>query len=81
MTAFAPEFTANALVPSSGLPAWARPDPTSHLVGQLAPGLAVQVVQQLGAWAHVLTDTGWSGWVDGRALAPIAPHGAARRHP
>jgi RsiW-degrading membrane proteinase PrsW (M82 family) len=61
-------FTPDAVVPTSGLPAWAQPAPTSHLVGQLPPGLPVQVVEQLGDWAHVLTSTGWSGWVDGRAL-------------
>jgi RsiW-degrading membrane proteinase PrsW (M82 family) len=75
-SAFAPD----AVVPATGLPAWAQPDATSHLVGQLPPGLPVQVVQRLGAWAHVLTSTGWSGWVDGRALAPGTPEGTAPRH-
>jgi hypothetical protein len=56
------------VVPTGGLPAWAQPDPSSHLVATLPAGSAVQVVQRLGAWAHVVTDTGWSGWVDGRAL-------------
>jgi hypothetical protein len=71
----------NAVVPATGLPAWAQPDATSRLVGQLPPGLPVQVVGQLGAWAHVLTATGWSGWVDGRALVPIASQGAASPRP
>jgi len=70
-----PAFVPDAVVPRGGLPAWAQPDPASRLVGQLPPGLPVQVVQRFGAWAHVLTATGWSGWVDGRALEPMAPAG------
>jgi RsiW-degrading membrane proteinase PrsW (M82 family) len=70
---FAPTF----VVPPGGLPAWARPDASSRLVGTLPPGLPVQRVQQLGPWAHVLTSTGWSGWVDGRALPPLPSEGAA----
>jgi RsiW-degrading membrane proteinase PrsW (M82 family) len=73
-------FAPDALVPATGLPSWSQPDPTSHLVGRLPPGLPVQVLQRLGGWAHVLTSTGWSGWVDGRALTPIAPQGSAPRH-
>jgi RsiW-degrading membrane proteinase PrsW (M82 family) len=66
-----PAFTPDALVPAGGLAAWAQPDPASRLVAQLPPGMAVQVVQRLGDWAHVLTATGWSAWVDGRALTPV----------
>jgi hypothetical protein len=72
-------FVPDALVPDTGLPAWAQPEPSSHLVGQLPPGLPVHVVQRLGAWAHVLTSTGWSGWVDGRALAPMSARGSPPR--
>ena len=72
-------FTPDAVVPTSGLPAWAQPAPTSHRVGQLPPGLPVRVVERLGAWAHVLTATGWSGWVDGRALHPEGPAPAPDR--
>jgi RsiW-degrading membrane proteinase PrsW (M82 family) len=72
-------FVPDALVPSGGIVVWAQPDPASHRVGQLPPGEPVQVVQRLGAWAHVLTATGWSGWVDGRALEPIASAGTGPR--
>jgi RsiW-degrading membrane proteinase PrsW (M82 family) len=75
-----PRFMPDAHVPSGGLPAWAQPDPASHLVGQLPTGVPVQVVQRLGAWAHVLTATGWSGWVDGRVLEPIASAGHHGSH-
>jgi RsiW-degrading membrane proteinase PrsW (M82 family) len=67
-----PAFTPDALVPPGGLAAWAQPAPASRLVGQLPGGLPVQVVQRFGDWAHVLTATGWSGWVDGRVLTPVA---------
>jgi RsiW-degrading membrane proteinase PrsW (M82 family) len=72
---FSPDF----VVPPGGLPAWAGPDGTSHLVARLPVGESVQVVQWLGAWAHVLTADGWSGWVDGRLLTPSGPpHRAGR---
>ena len=70
--AFEPDFA----VPPEGLPAWAQPDATSHLVGRLAGGERVQVVQWLGPWAHALTAGGWSGWVDGRRLVGVAGHRA-----
>jgi RsiW-degrading membrane proteinase PrsW (M82 family) len=73
----ASHFVPNAVVPSTGLPVWAQPDPASHLVGQLPPGTPLQVVERLGAWAHALTATGWSGWVDGRLLLPTTTPGAA----
>ena len=67
-------FAPDHVVPPEGLPAWAQPAPTSHLVGRLPGGQPVQVVQWLGPWAHALTERGWSGWVDGRRLvSPVAP--------
>jgi hypothetical protein len=73
-TAPAPvRFAPDAMIPAPGLPVWAQPDASSHLVATLAPGLSVQVIERLGAWAHVLTATGWSGWVDGRQLDPVGP--------
>jgi len=73
--ALPPEFVPDFRVPPEGLPAWARPDPTSRLVGRLPGGEPVQVVQRLGPWAHALTATGWSAWVDGRHLAPLVAPG------
>ncbi|HLM97551.1 MAG TPA: PrsW family glutamic-type intramembrane protease [Acidimicrobiales bacterium] len=73
------QFAPDTLVPMTGLPAWAQPAPTSRLVGQLPPGLPVQVVERLGAWAHVRTSTGWSGWVDGRVLQAGEPPESSRR--
>ncbi len=68
---FEPDFA----VPPEGMPGWAQPDATSHLVGRLPGGEHVQVVQWLGPWAHVLTAPGWSAWVDGRRLQRLVAGG------
>ena len=70
-----PMFDPDHRAPPEGLPAWAQPDPSSHLVGRVPGGEPLQVVQRLGPWAHALTSTGWSGWVDGRHLAPLVAPG------
>jgi RsiW-degrading membrane proteinase PrsW (M82 family) len=60
-----------AVVPAGGLRAWSRPDQTSNVMGTLAEGTRVRTEDHLGAWAHVFTQQGWSGWVDGRRLEPL----------
>jgi hypothetical protein len=62
--AFAPTHR----IPRSGLPAWAAPDPNGQVVAQLQGGVELQVLEERGAWAHVLGSNGWKGWVDGRQL-------------
>lgn len=62
--AFAPTHR----VPSSGIPAWAAPDPNGKVVAQLQGGVQLQVLEERGAWANVLGSNGWKGWVDGRRL-------------
>ncbi len=74
-------FAPDAVVPASGMAVWAQPDASSHLVATLAPGLSLQVLERLGAWAHVLTATGWSGWVDGRLLDAVVPPAGRRPAP
>lgn len=59
------------IIPQEGLGARIQPNLTSPLMGVLAGGTQVEVLEQVGVWAHVLTTQGWSGWVDGRALVPI----------
>ena len=56
------------VVPGEGLQAWQAPDPSAPQTARLAPGLPVQVVERLGAWARVVASNGWWGWVDGRLL-------------
>ena len=75
-----PSFVATHAVPSSGLAAWSEPDGTRSPIAQLDPGLAVQVVEQRGAWARVRCSNAWEAWVDARRLtAPQVdgPPGAA----
>lgn len=57
-------------VPADGLATFVVPggEPSVTLAG----GLPLQVVEREGDWAHVVAWTGWSGWVDGRRLLPIA---------
>jgi SH3-like domain-containing protein len=55
-------------VPGSGLVAWQAPHPSAPQSAQLQPGLPIQVVERLGAWARVVASNGWWGWVDGRLL-------------
>jgi hypothetical protein len=61
------------VVPSFGLVAWTTPDPATSPVTTLAADLDVQVRQYLGHWAQVQCSNGWTGWVDGDALVPVAP--------
>lgn len=56
------------LVPGGGLQAWQAPHPQAPHSARLDPGLPIQVVERLGAWARVVASNGWWGWVDGRLL-------------
>ena len=56
------------VVPAGGMVAWQAPHPSAPQTAQLQPGLPVQVVERLGAWARVVASNGWWGWVDGRML-------------
>jgi hypothetical protein len=58
------------VVPTTGLPAYAKPDPAGSPVATLGARLPVQVTEELGAWAHVVCSNGWAGWSDGRYLEP-----------
>ena len=61
-------WTPTHVVPASGLVAWQAPHPSAPQSAQLQPGLPLQVVERLGAWARVVASNGWWGWVDGRLL-------------
>jgi 5,10-methylenetetrahydrofolate reductase len=61
-------WTPTHVVPSGGLAAWQAPHPAAPQAAQLQPGLPIQVVERLGAWARVVASNGWWGWVDGRLL-------------
>jgi hypothetical protein len=60
-----------AVIPPLGQLVWAQPDASSHVVGRLEGGTGVAAFEHLGAWAHVLSPLGWSGWIDGCSLLPL----------
>jgi hypothetical protein len=61
-------FSPTHIVPPTGMLAWYVPNPAQPPIAQLAPGVPLVVVEQLGAWARVVGSNGWTGWVDGRLL-------------
>ncbi len=59
-------------VPASGARCYERPDPDSLVAAQLDPGLPVAVTEETMGWAHITCSNGWTIWVDGRPLEPLA---------
>ena len=59
-------------VPVDGLPSWDVPDGLRPPVVNLDPGLDVQLLEQQGAWAHVVCSNGWQAWVDASRLIPLS---------
>lgn len=62
-------------VPRSGLVVWQGPSVGSTVVEELAPALAVGIVQVHRHFALVSTESRVVGWVDARALLPIRGSG------
>ena len=67
----APAWTPTHVVPATGMAAWDAPDPSRPPLVTLAPGVQLSIMEQQGAWAHVMGSNGWTGWVDGRLLGPL----------
>ena len=65
-----PAWTRTHVVPAGGMPTWDAADPTRQPITTLQAGVELQVLEMLGAWAHVRAANGWAGWVDGRILVP-----------
>jgi len=63
-----PGWKPTHVVNGRGLPAWDEPDPSKPVATQLTPWLELQVIGEVGDWAHVMAVTGWTGWVDSRQL-------------
>jgi hypothetical protein len=59
---------ATHLVPPSGLPTYAEPDPMLTPGSALEPGTEVTVVEIRGDWALVEAADGTGGWVNGTVL-------------
>lgn len=64
-------FASTHRVPAKGIPAWEEPDPAGPVVAQLQGRVELQVLEERGAWAHVLGSNGWKGWVDARRLQKL----------
>ena len=56
------------VAPPTGMAAWDAPDPNRPPMVTLAGGVQLSIVEQRGAWGHVMGSNGWTGWVDGRLL-------------
>ena len=60
-----PLFVPTHGTPPEGTAAWAVPDGRTPSI--MLPGeLPIVLVERVGDWAHIATENGWSGWVDGR---------------
>lgn len=66
-------------VPTAGASAWSSPDASEPAATHLQPGVRLQVVEEQGAWARVIGENGWTGWVDGRALRAARPGAVIER--
>lgn len=55
-------------VPLTGMAAWSQPDAAAQPEAQLAGGTDLLLIELRGAWAYVMGDNGWKGWVDDRLL-------------
>ncbi|MFX0579928.1 SH3 domain-containing protein [Nocardia nepalensis] len=64
------------LVPEGGLDAWAAPDPSLGPITSIDPGVELQILGRAGDWAHIACNNGWTAWVDGRLIRPLARPGA-----
>ncbi len=65
-------------VPAEGMAAWTQPDADTQPETHLGGGTDLLLIEKNGAWAHVLSENGWKGWVDDRLLVDpdlIAPPG------
>ena len=67
-----PASTATHAAPYAGLQAWDEPDPSQPVARDLPGGERLRFVDQRGDWAQVVTDDGWTGWVDARLLEALA---------
>ena len=55
-------------VPTGGMSAWVRPDPSLEPAAQLQARVQLAIAERRGDWARVVGANGWSGWVDARRL-------------
>ncbi|MCJ7725415.1 MAG: SH3 domain-containing protein, partial [Acidimicrobiia bacterium] len=68
-------------IPESGLPARSEANAALEPLLRIRSGVEVAVVESLGGWTKIRTDTGWEAWVDGTRLTAMAPPPAAAAAP
>ena len=66
-----PTFSPTHLVPDDGLATFAGASPEQP-GPQLDAGLEVTVAEWQGDWARIHCSNGWTAWVNGRLLVPVA---------
>jgi hypothetical protein len=68
----APAWHPTHQVPGNGMLAWATPDPTRPPIARIDPRVELQILEWSGDWAHIACNNGWTAWIDGRAIEPLA---------
>jgi CRP-like cAMP-binding protein len=63
-------FVPTHVVAGQGTMAWPKPDASLPPFATLPGGTQLRRIGEAGAWAHVVAQNGWEGWVDGRMLTP-----------
>lgn len=59
-------------IPGAGMASRAAPYPNSADAGEVAGGLQIEVIKRAGSWAHVRFENGWTCWLAGDPLEPLA---------
>jgi hypothetical protein len=59
-------------VPATGMQAWESPDASKPAAANLTANLDVQLLRWWGEWAEIRCSNGWTAWVGGRQLVPMA---------
>jgi hypothetical protein len=57
-------------IPPGGLDGYPTSDRSVGV--PIDPGVPVQVIERAGDWACIVASNGWTAWVDGRRLEPLA---------
>lgn len=57
-------------IPTGGLDGYPTSD--RSVAVPIDPGVPVQVIERAGDWARIVASNGWTAWVDGRRLEPLA---------
>ncbi|MCB2223683.1 MAG: SH3 domain-containing protein, partial [Actinobacteria bacterium] len=67
-----PNWKPTHTIPDAGLPARAEANASLEPLLRIRNGVEVQVIDTMGGWSKIRTDTGWEAWVDGTRLLALA---------